>query len=186
MIGCIRHISLFANTCNRLYRRSAIQDLRFSERMTYGEDNFFNFRAYSRASQSVLDRTPLYHYIQRADSATATRDRLSEDRLYMIRTISSELEGDPDWAGIRLHVNAREVMDVVQLLINMAHSPQRRKHRRERLRYSTELRGLAAKAVPNPVLSPKFKLATVLAVIHPTLLYTYLRLYNIMSQRALG
>lgn len=181
MIGCICSISLFANTCNRLYRRDTIRNVWFSENMSYGEDNLFNFFAYSNASRSVMDQTPKYHYIQREGSATATRDRLGEDRLFMIEEIRRASQGDPDRAAIIPHVEARHVMDIVQLLINITRAPRPQEHRTERLRHSGELRGLAVKAIANPVLPPKFKLSAALALIHPALLHAYLRFFRLLE-----
>lgn len=183
IIGCVREISRFANTCNRLYLRTVIRDLQFSTALSYGEDNLFNFHAYSRARRTVIDAAPKYHYIQRSDSATASRDRLTEDRLLMIREMKLAVGEDPDQAIISPHIEAREVMDYVQLLINITRLHDLAAHDTKAREYTRAIALTAKRSIRNPVLPRKFKLATALAALHRNALFAYLRLHAFLEQR---
>lgn len=179
LVGCIRDTWLFFSTCNRLYRRSAVLDVRFSTKMSWAEDQLFNFGAYMNASKSVHNAVPKYHYVYRGDSATASRDRLLEDRLHMIsqmREIIGGMEGlDP---LLVKHVDAREVMDYVQLIVEVARSSSPSSHRSSVAKYVRELRRLARSNLRNPVLPWKYAAALILSLLGTNAAYAYVLLYT--------
>lgn len=175
--GAIMDTWLFFSVCNRLYKRSLIDATRFSTRMTFAEDQYFNFCTYFRARYSVHDPVARYFYAYRPTSSIATRDRLNEDRLYMIkkmREIVTDAEGGQD---LRRIVDAREVMDYIQLLVEIARRPGLDRSGAKQHAYFENLRTLALGNLDNSALGWKFRLSLLLALTNGHFLSAFLILY---------
>ncbi len=68
------------SSCTKLYRKDAIEGIRYDEALTIGEDMRFNLDALARSGCTVLTSEPKYRYFQRADSAcnsAPTRTKLT-------------------------------------------------------------------------------------------------------------
>lgn len=58
------------SSCNKIYRRKLIGDLRFMDGLYHGEDLMFNLAYILNCSRAVMLDTPLYHYWERKGSVT--------------------------------------------------------------------------------------------------------------------
>ena len=56
--------------CNKIYKKSAIGDLRFEKNDGCAEDFMFNYHFFQNMNSIVINDTPKYHYIMRIDSIT--------------------------------------------------------------------------------------------------------------------
>ena len=66
---------LIYSNCNKLYRRSIIEDLklRFDEGMTFGEDRLFNYRFLKGCSSVFTSGFIMYRYFQRSYSSMSAK-----------------------------------------------------------------------------------------------------------------
>ena len=56
--------------CNKLYKRSLINDTQLDKKYKYNEDLLFNFQAFIKSKLSFFDDRTFYHAVLRKDSAT--------------------------------------------------------------------------------------------------------------------
>lgn len=77
--------------CSKLYRREAIDDIRFDTRFPIGEDLMFNLATLDRAPRVVISPLAMYYYTQRSDSATHTA--VCGERLLSFRNMLKQAEG---------------------------------------------------------------------------------------------
>ena len=70
---------------NKLYRREAVEQVRFQPGLAIGEDLDFNLSAVERSRVIVLSSEPKYHYVQHEESACHTRPTV--ERLLQYRSV---------------------------------------------------------------------------------------------------
>lgn len=74
--------NLLGSLCNKLFHKSLIQNVRLNESMTFGEDYCFSLGLLLKCtSVSVLEKTDLYFYYRREDSAMK---QLNSEKYYLL------------------------------------------------------------------------------------------------------
>ncbi len=74
--------------CNKLYKKSLINDLRFSEKYRMGEDILFIFQCVERANKFSCVKGVFYNYVMRENSAmTSSFSKKRLDYIYAIKEI---------------------------------------------------------------------------------------------------
>lgn len=58
--------------CNKMYRSSVINSLRFNEKIKYAEDVPFNYEVFKRANKIYHLGAPKYHYLQNSGNSITT------------------------------------------------------------------------------------------------------------------
>lgn len=58
------------SSCNKLYKRKLIGDLRFPEKVVHGEDLLFNIEYLTKCNMGTYSKAPMYNYLSRNDSIT--------------------------------------------------------------------------------------------------------------------
>lgn len=58
------------SSCNKLYKRKLIGDLRFPEKVVHGEDLLFNIEYLTKCNVGTYSEAPMYNYLSRNDSIT--------------------------------------------------------------------------------------------------------------------
>lgn len=58
------------SSCNKLYKRKLIGDLRFPENVVHGEDLLFNIEYLTKCNVGTYSEAPMYNYLSRNDSIT--------------------------------------------------------------------------------------------------------------------
>lgn len=58
------------SSCNKLYKRSLLNDLQFPEKVVHGEDLLFNIEYLVKCNTGVYNEAPVYNYLSRNDSIT--------------------------------------------------------------------------------------------------------------------
>lgn len=91
--------TMYAWNCG--YRRSAIGDLRFHDRMQPGEDSLFNTRLFCRVGSVAATETPLYKYLQHADSCMNSATKPGKV-LSSVRSVEGCFEALKAWPHYRL------------------------------------------------------------------------------------
>ena len=70
------------SSCNKLYKRNLIGDLRFPEKVVHGEDLLFNIEYLAKCSRGVYNEAPVYNYLSRNNSIT--RSSFNENAFFEI------------------------------------------------------------------------------------------------------
>lgn len=78
-------------TCNKLYKREIICDIRFRSDILRGEDTLFAAEVLLNADRVWFDKRPLYHYVQSENSACRGRFRRSQLTMLGLYDIYREL-----------------------------------------------------------------------------------------------
>lgn len=190
-VESIRNPALHASVWNHMFVRHIVDRLNFSTLMTIGEDDLFTSLAYFRASRSVHDSAQKYHYIIRQDSAMQSRSRLNEDRLHLVSQLRTAVAEDHALTDLIPHIDAREVIEYVQLLMEVARNPELDPRRGTSADYVEVLRQLGKRNLSNVELSWKHKvvLAVSLAGVRPVLyvlrVFTWLERFRQRLRREL-
>lgn len=58
------------SSCNKLYKRSLLNDLQFPEKVVHGEDLLFNIEYLVKCNTGVYNEAPVYNYLSRNNSIT--------------------------------------------------------------------------------------------------------------------
>lgn len=79
---------LMYSPCNKLYKKSLVKELRFSEKYHMGEDILFIFQCVERMNKLSCAKGAFYHYVMRENSAmTSSFSKKRLDYIYAIREI---------------------------------------------------------------------------------------------------
>jgi glycosyltransferase involved in cell wall biosynthesis len=90
--------------CAKLYRRSIINDVRFTPGITVAEDLEFNYKVFSKAGRIVYDKQALYYY--RSRSGSAMRSSFKPTRMHGLE-VTKNLYTDAKTSNPRLLSSAR-------------------------------------------------------------------------------
>jgi glycosyltransferase involved in cell wall biosynthesis len=175
IINCIDR-GFFSEIYNRLYRREILENVEFDENIKISEDHLFNFNAYFNSNKSIHVGVPKYYYVWRQDSAMETRNRLNEDRLYMVEQMKKKIEKMQTANKLlQQHIFAREVIENIILLIQIAKSGDTRSYESKRIEIQDRLKNFNNQIIWNETLSWKFKIVLLINSINGRLLNRFLK-----------
>lgn len=88
----------YSSCCNRLYRKSLLENLNFLENFTHGEDILFLYFVLNRCKHVVVSKNPLYYYFFNKESVSHSLfSKKSMDEFYSSRKLVEYVEADfPD------------------------------------------------------------------------------------------
>lgn len=106
---------------NKLFKRSLIENIRFSEGRKMNEDKFFVFEALMKADRVTYRREPLYYYYVRPNSATKRGfdDRWMDNR-YFAREIYSTILREKN--GLEIAARTQYILTLYYLVLVMIRS----------------------------------------------------------------
>lgn len=80
------------SSCEKLYRASIINDIRFDETIKINEDKLFQFNVLLNAKQIVESNAKLYVCLNRIDSASRVKSSFSLDQIIVSKLIVDKIE----------------------------------------------------------------------------------------------
>lgn len=96
-------------SCCKIFKRSAIEGVRFDETTAIGEDLRFNLDMLAKCKEILICPKPMYHYVQLSTSATHT---LTRSRLTSFRSMIKRAEIDfSDYPTLRSIIHNAVLLD---------------------------------------------------------------------------
>lgn len=141
-----------------LYRRAAIENLRFSERMTIGEDFVFKYQAFLCTDKLICVNLPLYYYVIREHSAMRSGydARMLVSIAELETFLSSQICGPLYVAGLQSRVTNIALAVLFRIPMDKAHRKERDCVKRFIIRHR-------AAVIRNPKTCKKVRLALLLS-----------------------
>lgn len=78
------------STCNKLYKRNIVKDIRFDEAISINEDLLFNFEAFHKSNSTVFEDKTFYHYQHNPKSAA--RSSFNINKLFDQLTVAKKIK----------------------------------------------------------------------------------------------
>ena len=116
LIKCFEVKSDMRLMCNKIFRRNIIDEnkIRFNEDFTIGEDFHLIFRYIMNSKVVVYNPKPLYHYLQRTDSAMI--GEFKESKLSRVKAYEDMLETSRDkYPALAAYIKAGIVLSCIKL-----------------------------------------------------------------------